>query len=671
MNLLDFFNLFDISRFKRKINKIFQKFVFFKYHNKKREVIRNSFVSDKLFKNIFRSLKITEIRRLFFNNRLFAFSNKNEKAKIIGYLNHYCNREIKDYLHYANRIINKEFDIFDITHRFKEKVDWHYSFFNDFSWLMQKSEVMDKRPKNMDIDVKYVWEFNRHQFLIYLGFAYYYTEDEIYAREFKSLVLDWINNNPPLYGINWHSGLEISIRLISWIFTLYFFENSKVINNNKFFKEIFKSMYQHAYYLKYFYTRCSLNHTIGDLFGIYLFSKVFKEFKPIKKWEKRFFKKFKKQIILQTRLDGTNVEQSVNYHRFVLEFFSLFYILNPNSLKREERDLIEKMYDYLLFLIKPDRSYPLIGDSDDGKVLLLTYHKKNSFVDLINLGTIMFQREDLKFISEELSPLSILLFGTKGYEVYNNLKSKKPKNKFRHFKNAGHIIIRDNWSKKGNYLFVDYGIFGDQAAGHSHSSITNIIFSYQGKNIINDSGTYSYNKSWKERNWYRGSKAHNIIVINNKNQAKIKSWFSWENKPKLNRSVSINDVIELTCNYGYEGFLIERKIITNKFLNNLKVKDKIIPLSNLDNDKSCNINYYLHFDKKVELKHFNNNIIINNELKIEISSKERLEISFEKYYYSPNYGFKEECWMLNVHLIKKFNNKKAIEITSKISPINE
>ncbi|MFX1320919.1 MAG: alginate lyase family protein [Promethearchaeota archaeon] len=620
---------------------------------------------------MFGSLRYVQIRESFFNNQLFAYSNKNEKEKIIEYLNYNCNEEISNYLHYADKIINREFNIFEITYKFQEKINWHYSFFNDFSWQLQKSENIDIRPQNQEVDVKYVWEFNRHQFLTYLGFAYYYTKDEKYAKEFRNLILDWIKNNPTLYGINWYSGLEISIRLISWIFTLYFFESSKEINNDLFFKEIFKSIFQHVYYLKYFYTRRGLNHTIGELFGLYLFSKVFRSLKPTQKWEKKYLRKFKKQIILQTRPDGTNIEQSVNYHRFVLEFFSLFYILDPNSLKREERDLIGKMYDYLLYIIRPNGTFPLIGDFDDGKVLLLTTYKESSFIDLINLGSIIFQREDLNFISKRIFPSSILLLGPKGYEIHNKLNKIIPNNTYKYFKNSGYIVIRNNWSEESNYLFVDFGVFGAKSSGHTHSSITNFIYSYKGKDIINDSGTYSYNKSWKERNLFRSSKAHNILVVNNQNQAKIKSWFSWEDKPKLDRSITINQGIDLTCRHnGYKRFFVERKILTTQTLIPLILKDKVIPLKNLDKSRMYRINLYLHFDKNAEIKLENNIITINKELEIEVLSEDISKVTLEKFYYSPNYGIKEECWILNVHLDKKFNNNKLTEITTLIHRIN-
>ena len=45
-------------------------------------------------------------------------------------------------------------------------------------------------------------------------------------------------------------------------------------------------------------------------------------------------------------------------------------------------------------------------------------------------------------------------------------------------------------------------------------------------------------------------------------------------------------------------------------------------------------------------------------------------MNIEKFYFSPNYGIKEVCQMLNIHTIKRHNDNKPIEITTTISPLN-
>ncbi|MFX0036802.1 MAG: alginate lyase family protein [Candidatus Hermodarchaeota archaeon] len=662
---------FKISNYVGRVKNIILKLLYAKFFKKRREVIRNPYAIEKLIRKVLKALNIEDIRNKFFKNNIFAYSKISERENLIEYIKNKCPVELEKYLKYAEEIIEGKFRIFERIVNFKEKINWHYSFFDNYNWDLVKAEKVNKHPKNKNIDIKYVWELNKHQFLPYLGFAYFYTGNKKYAIIFKNIINDWIQKNPPLYGVNWHSGLEISIRLISWIYALMFFNSSKEINNNAFFKKIFKSMFLHAYFLRYFYSKKSYNHTIGDIFGVYIFSRAFDKINIFKKWEKKFFKLFTSQIHRQTRPDGTHIEQSVNYHRFVLEFFALFLILNRKMNISKTSLLIEKMFDYLLMLMKPNGTFPLIGDSDDATVLLLNNYNNTQFNNLLNLGVILFKRGDLKYISKAISPISILLLGSKGYETFENTAIREPNKTMQYFQNAGYFVKKQNWSNEANYIFVDFGEFGPNYASHCHSDITNIIFCYKGKNILIDSGTYSYNKSWKERNLFRSSKSHNILTVNNKNQADIIDWFAWENKPKVKRSFKkINDKLEIICSHNsFKGFLVERKLIFNNIISNLFIEDKVIPLNHGKN-KNFNISIYFHFDNKTTIRKKNSNIIIDDELGIEISSKNKFNITIEKFHYSPSYGVLEDSCMLNIQLKKEINNKDWIKIITNIYPFD-
>ncbi|MFX1444400.1 MAG: alginate lyase family protein [Promethearchaeota archaeon] len=608
------------------------------------------------------------MREKFFSRNLFAYSNDIEYEDLIENLNTYCSDSIKGFLKYADDILNRTFNIYEKDYTFDRKINWHYSFFNNYIWELKRSDKINIHPQNKNIDVKYVWEFNRHQYLTYLGFAFYFTKDEKFAIKFKNLILNWIKENPPLYGINWISGLEISIRLISWIFTLFFFKNSKEINNNVFFRKIFNSMFQHAYYLRYFYMRRSFNHTIGDLTGLYLFSKIFMDIRPIKKWERFSFKKLIKQIHLQVRDDGTNIEQSVNYHKFVLEFFTIFLILNLNRLNKNTILLIEKMVEYLVYIIKPNNSLPLIGDIDNGKVLLLTYYNNNSYIDLINLGSILFERQDFKSVSKSISPISLLFLGDKGLKIFNALKYKEPKEKVKYFDKGGFVVIRDNWNEYASYLFIDMGRFGPQNAAHSHSSITNFIYTSKGKDIIIDSGTYTYNKSWNERNIFRGSKAHNVVEIDHQNQAKINEWFSWKKKPKVNRRMDYkNNKIKAKCSHdGYEGFIVKRIIDTNEDLREITIRDVILLVQDSLINQKHDIKIYFHFNEEVIIKQKNNKIMIDEDIIFEVDASHKYNIFIQKSEYSPRYGFICNNHTLIIHLESFFLETNKIEVETKI-----
>jgi hypothetical protein len=647
--------------------------------NKNKSYLRNSSKSFDILKKEFgNNLDFDEFTRVFFNKKIFRYSDSREKSKIIEVLNQNHSDSINKYIKFADQIISKEFIIFEKKHQFKEKIDWHYSFFGDFRWKLEESDKINIRPRYNShfIDVKYVWELNRHQFLPYLGFVYFITKDEKYAIEFKKLILDWIEKNPFLYGINWVSGLEISIRLISWIFTLFFFGDSKEINNKHFFSKIFKVLFQHAYYLRFFYTKRSFNHTIGELFGGYLFSHIFNDYKKIKNWEQILLKKLKTQILLQTRPDGFNIEQSVNYHRFVLEFFMIFLLLNKDLIESSEGIFIKKMILNLSDIVKPNGKLPLVGDVDNGKVLLLSGYNDKSHLDLINLGSILFKSSDLKLINKKLSPISLLLMGPEEVKSLDSLELHEPKQKVIYYENSGYFLLRTGWGDKSSYLFVDLGNFGPQNAPHSHSGISNIILSCNGKDILIDSGTKSYNRSMKERNYFRSSVAHNVITIDNKNQAKSLGWFSWTQKPKTSRKVmESNDLIQISCKHnGYSGFLVQRLILASKNLKSIIVKDKIQLESRKNNDKKHKIELNYHFPKgtslNVDLKE-KNSILINEELMLKISSNSIFKYKLESAEIAPKYGETHQISVLKIQVFEKFSSKNSVSITTEFRAIDQ
>ncbi len=62
-------------------------------------------------------------------------------------------------------------------------------------------------------DVKYVWEANRLQFL--QPVAMLSSTDPHLARFAIDRVLAWMDANPPFTGVNWNSGIELALRLVT------------------------------------------------------------------------------------------------------------------------------------------------------------------------------------------------------------------------------------------------------------------------------------------------------------------------------------------------------------------------------------------------------------------------------------------------------------------------
>jgi len=230
----------------------------------------------------------------------------------------------------ANLILKNDYTILKKNHIFTTQVNWFYSFFKDFNWAFKRSkEIRWILNCDDDIDLKYTLRLNYHDEFITLGLAFFLTEDEIYSEKFIELILDWIKKNPPNWGINWIDFLEVSHRVVYWIFALSFFKVSTYITNIH-LKQISESLYQQVYFISINNNKKSYNHTIGEQFTIFLFSNFFKStIISLKKWNKKAEKVLLKQIKRQTQMDGVNIEQTTNYHRMILEIFSLLIIINP------------------------------------------------------------------------------------------------------------------------------------------------------------------------------------------------------------------------------------------------------------------------------------------------------------------------------------------------------
>ena len=77
--------------------------------------------------------------------------------------------------------------------------------------------AIDHRDPRAVGNVKYVWEPSRHQHLTVLAAAYRLDGDERYAEAVATQLRSWWAANPFLSGIHWTSGIELGVRLLSWV----------------------------------------------------------------------------------------------------------------------------------------------------------------------------------------------------------------------------------------------------------------------------------------------------------------------------------------------------------------------------------------------------------------------------------------------------------------------
>ena len=165
--------------------------------------------------------------------------------------------------------------------------DWHIDEHSQKRWEVRFYESMNPLSTNKDNwDKKIPWEKSRLQFLIPLSRKYLLEKDKKLLRTIEIILNDWIDKNPPFYGINWSNSMEVGIRAINMIFCIQLLSG---VLNNRLMSKINKSLLFHLHYIeanpeidfkfrKGSFVTVRNNHFVfGSLGGLYLATFFHKE----------------------------------------------------------------------------------------------------------------------------------------------------------------------------------------------------------------------------------------------------------------------------------------------------------------------------------------------------------------------------------------------------------
>ena len=548
-------------------------------------------------------------RKILISTNLFL-DNKKKVPKDISVSKYfYLNEKSKEF-----KSLDNYFEIFNFKINLLEPINWEI-LDKDKNKEWFKIKISDYK------DIKYTWEINRLQFLLPLAIS---------NNKKRGLeILDsWIEENKFLKGPNRCSNLEVAIRSVSILNFLNYINDNKIIEKYK------NHLYQHAQYIyrEIFYTEKCIpnNHLVGEAAALYCLSKFFKSTET-SKWEDKS-KKVLKKYLSHIREDGTYLEASLSYHRFFLQMYIMVYLYSKktkdNFLEKEIEEILKKSFVFLKSIEKPNRKYPDFGDNDEGYFYKILLNKNfYSFVDSLEYilwPTTAKENNELKFLFEE---------------IYNMKLKEKEKTgvELKDFFSKGKFIVK---KENNNYFFIN----NQSQIFHTHSDGLSIELMLEGKEILTDSGTFNYNLNKDKRNYYRGTKSHNTILLDNSDQSKQIGSFRWIHEAKS--SLHINKIENIVKIVG--------EIKTKNRANHLRTvkleKDFgfIEIIDEVKNVKALELNW--HFAEGIELKKIKNGEykIIGTDYIISIENSFSTDIILAKSLYSNSYG--KECLRENIRI---------------------
>ena len=450
---------------------------------------------------------------------------------------------VPDEQRWCNRLINQAdnisehrlsyFHLDDYDHGLP--IQWNKDHGSNKAAPLRLAQKIDYRDFNEAGDCKLVWEPNRHQHLVVLARAYRASGNGRYAFAIKEQVESWLEQCPYGYGMNWRSPMELSIRLINWIWAIDLTLESGIFSGS-FRDRLLHSIYLHLWDVsrKYSHGSSANNHLIGEAGGVFIATSYFPQMANAAKWHSESFEILCREIDQQTFVDGCNKELALEYQFFVLQFFILCGLVGKWCGKDFPPQYWRKVEQQLLFigrLLEGGGRLVFYGDADDGYVLNLG----NSHTDpkpLLAAGALLCDNALCKTWAPDYCESLRWLFGSDGRERYSSIAvgDKTDLITSHAFQDSGFYLLQIGHRDARDRISVlfDCGPLGfGPIAAHGHADALSFTLKAFGEDILVDPGTYDYFTFSQWRTYFKSTIAHNTIEVDGQDQSVMLGLFLW------------------------------------------------------------------------------------------------------------------------------------------------
>jgi hypothetical protein len=327
--------------------------------------------------------------------------------------------------------------------------------------------------------------------------------------------LSWVRANPFLTGIHYISAMECGLRILAVCHALDLVR-ARLEAADQVWPALLDLVWNHAELIR---KRLSIhssagNHTVAEAAGLLYAGILFPEVRPASIWHSLGLSLLEQEASHQILSDGGGAEQGFWYLRFISDLYGLVDALLRHSGQSVPIAIGEAFQRSRSFLGAFSRNFvetPQIGDGDDGYALSpsLTFPQKL-----------------------EASSCPVTTFDAAGYS-----------------------IIRDD-SNDVRIIF-DHGPLGMAPCyAHGHADALSIILSVGGQEVLIDPGTFTYTGDQQWRTYFRGTRAHNTVVVDSLDQAVQETAFMWSqpyHAELMRREETSNGTIVLLARHdGYK-----------------------------------------------------------------------------------------------------------------------
>jgi hypothetical protein len=408
------------------------------------------------------------------------------------------------------------------------EIDWHLDVVHGKRTPLSPWFKIDFLDFSQAGDHKITWELNRHQHLVTLAKAWLFTRQDKFATEAIAQWCSWQRANPYPLGVNWASSLEVAFRTLSWLWLRQLLAECAVLPAD-FEPDLLRGLALNGRHIdRYLSTYFSPNtHLLGEAVALFFLGTLCPQIAAAEKWKKQGWGIIQEEAQRQVRPDGVYFEQSLYYHVYALDFFLHARLLasrNAVDIAPGFDQVIRRMLAVVQALAQcgPADGF---GDDDGGRIFNPRRNGAEHLTDPLPVGAALFHDEGLRS-SATLTEEAIWLFGTEALDW-----TSKPDHSARGAESQcfaeGGLYISASGGSFPQQSIIDAGPQGTGRSGHGHADALSMKLSFGKRRWLVDAGTFVYIAPGKERQAFRGTRAHNTLAVDGLDQAQPEGPFAW------------------------------------------------------------------------------------------------------------------------------------------------
>ena len=365
-------------------------------------------------------------------------------------------------------------------------------------------------------DIKIVWEASRFEWVPLFARAWRVGGDNRYLEALNNWLHDWAVNNPLNSGPNWKCGQEASIRTINLLLAALLLGTHQ--NPSKDLVTLIEHHCSRILPTISYAMAQDNNHGTSEAAALYIGGLwLLNSNAPLSrdlrhqahKWHSIGRRLLEDRVTRLVAGDGSFSQYSANYHRVLLDTLCQVEIwrrkCTDDCFSNKFRQLNSAAVDWLYQLTdRISGDVPNLGANDGARLYSLACTPYRDFRPTIQLASVFFNnsRAYRSGICDE--PLLWLDLNSAPY-------AEPAGAVFVVHKNGGDVILRgDNC-----HAMIRFAAFRFRP---SHADCLHLDLWHNGKNILRDGGTYSYNTDPDWLDYFSGARSHNTVQFDDRNQ---------------------------------------------------------------------------------------------------------------------------------------------------------